>query len=151
MSVCIKNVVLFLLLTLIVHFFLNILIEKRKKECFHNDEMLNYVMMKDTSKPIPKETPNDSLKDFPREVPKETSKDVQKETPKENTTCNVNINETNDMEFYSKQVKADCDLNQNKNILILKEYEDETDMNGGLLYDGLNAFDTFDIQYQPYE
>lgn len=65
------------------------------------------------------------------------------------TTCNSDTQKlalTNDM-----AIRADCNLKQDKkNIMILTEYEDEKDMNGGKLFGGLDAFDTFDENYQQY-
>lgn len=65
------------------------------------------------------------------------------------STCDANVQVLSDPK---KVVKADCDLPQEKkNIMILKEYEDENDMNGGACSDGPSAFDTFDLDYVPYE
>lgn len=62
------------------------------------------------------------------------------------TTCDPNLQT---LPSTDKNVKANCNLNQDKkNVMILKEYENESSMNGGTLYGGLNAFDTFDHSFQ---
>lgn len=63
------------------------------------------------------------------------------------TTCNTNIQKLSDN--GNMKIHANCELNQDKkNMMILNEYEDEKPMNGGLLYGDLNAFDSFDNNYQ---
>lgn len=64
------------------------------------------------------------------------------------TTCNP------DIQFLpktDKSVKANCNLKQiKKNIMMINEYDDENTMNGGALYGGLSAFDSFDNNYQSF-
>ena len=66
------------------------------------------------------------------------------------TTCDTNIQSlplTDNMKIH-----ANCELNQDKkNIMILTEYENEKDMNGGKLFGVLDAFDNYDLNYQQYE
>lgn len=65
------------------------------------------------------------------------------------TTCDPAIQDVKQNNM--KQVKADCNLKQDKkNILILKEYVNENTMNGGTLFGGLSAFDNYDNNYQIY-
>lgn len=51
---------------------------------------------------------------------------------------------------YEKEMKSKCDIVQNKNVLILSEYEKENSMNGGLLYGGLDAYDTSGLNYLEF-
>lgn len=63
-------------------------------------------------------------------------------------TCNANVQQ---MPTHDNRIKAECNLSQDKkNIMILTEYEDEKDMNGGALFGGLSAYDAFDLNYQTY-
>ena len=62
------------------------------------------------------------------------------------TTCNPDIQSLTNTD---KDIKANCNLNQTKkNIMVINEYNDESTMNGGALYGGLSAFDSFDNNYQ---
>lgn len=64
------------------------------------------------------------------------------------TTCNPDIQS---MSKTEKDVKANCNLNQTKkNVMLINEYDDENTMNGGALYGGLSAFDSFDNNYQSF-
>jgi hypothetical protein len=64
------------------------------------------------------------------------------------TTCNPDIQT---MPQFEKNVKANCNLNQNKkNVMMLNEYDNENTMNGGELYGGLSAFDSFDNNFQMF-
>lgn len=64
------------------------------------------------------------------------------------TTCNPDIQS---LKGNEKPVKANCDLKQNKKtIMMINEYDNESTMNGGALYGGLSAFDSFDVNYQSF-
>lgn len=64
------------------------------------------------------------------------------------TTCNPDIQS---LPKTDKSVKANCNLNQTKkNVMLINEYDDESTMNGGALYGGLSAFDSFDNNYQSF-
>ena len=67
------------------------------------------------------------------------------------TTCDDKI-QTLDFKAADMPIKADCDLLQDqKNSLILKEYEDDNDMNTGKLYGGtLLANDDFNVNYSSF-
>lgn len=65
------------------------------------------------------------------------------------TTCDPdiqNVQNVNTKKDLAKKPK-DCTLIR-KNILVLNEYDNENVMNGGELFNGLSAFDTFDNQFQ---
>lgn len=62
------------------------------------------------------------------------------------TTCDPNLQK---LPGTDKTIKANCNLNQDKrNVMIVKEYENENSMNGGELYGGLHAYDSFDHSFQ---
>ena len=65
------------------------------------------------------------------------------------TTCDANIQllkKTDDM-----KMKADCQLQQDhKSFTVIKEYENEKSLNGGQLFDGLGAFDSYEDYFQTY-
>jgi hypothetical protein len=64
------------------------------------------------------------------------------------TTCDPKIQSIPNLE---KPVKANCNLDQNKkNVMLLNEYENESTMNGGQLFGGLSAFDSFDNNFQMF-
>lgn len=52
--------------------------------------------------------------------------------------------------FEKDKKKNECNIVQNKNVLILSEYEKENSMNGGELYGGLNAYDTSGLNYLEF-
>ncbi len=67
------------------------------------------------------------------------------------TTCDPAIQDLKYSEPPQMDVTANCNITQDKrNLMILKEYDNENMMNGGSLYGGLSAFDTFDNNYQAY-
>lgn len=62
----------------------------------------------------------------------------------EDNTCYVSLN--NDDNISSKNIKANCDLIQDKkNMFIINEYHNENEMNDGRLTETLNAFDKYDF------
>lgn len=65
------------------------------------------------------------------------------------TTCDPQIQRLNLL--AEKSVKADCNLKQDKkDVMILKEYDDENSMSGGQLYGGLSAFDNLASAFEEY-
>jgi hypothetical protein len=65
------------------------------------------------------------------------------------TTCDPGIQKIN-FDSSNKRVKADCDLNQSIPLMMLKEYEDESSMNGGELYGNLSAYDNMAMNFENY-
>jgi len=57
-----------------------------------------------------------------------------------NTTCDA-VSKIAEDEMNSKRVKAECNLSQPLQTMVVKEYENENAMNGGKLYDDLSAYD----------
>lgn len=51
---------------------------------------------------------------------------------------------------FDKEMKNKCNIIQNKNVLILSEYEKENSMNGGPLYGGLDAYDMSGLNYVEF-
>jgi hypothetical protein len=146
LSVVIKNLILIILILLSIHFFLNILISNNnnvaKCDSFENQGKKDKIL---------------ECKDFPENISQDPPENISKDLNKECTsdfpvpsTCSTNLHDFPEV-YASMKVIADCNLEQNKkDMMLLKEYEDETTMNGGVLYDGLNAFDTFDYNYESY-
>lgn len=65
------------------------------------------------------------------------------------STCDVNFDKL-PADLTYKSVKANCNIVQDKkNAMMLNEYEDETDMNGGKLYMGLDAYDNSVAMFAP--
>jgi hypothetical protein len=62
------------------------------------------------------------------------------------TTCDPLVP---DFKQSSKEVTNSSVAYDKKGLMILKEYENESTMNGGSLYGGLSAFDTFNDNFQP--
>lgn len=56
------------------------------------------------------------------------------------STCDVNFEKVPQNVMY-KDIKADCNIKQDKSVMIISEYENENNMNGGKLYMDLSAFD----------
>ena len=65
------------------------------------------------------------------------------------TTCDPGIQKIN-FDSSNKKVRADCDINQTIPLLLLKEYEDESSMNGGELYGNLSAYDNLAMNFENY-
>lgn len=166
-SVGLKNAILVCLLILILHFTIkNIMFDKgSKKESFKTSEepppqcrfydnndkkdletekkqMLEYVMG----------DPEDLDKYFKGNPVTEVAKNQQcapktdDNTLPLSTTCDPSLTQVNLGE--SMKVKANCDLPQDKkNVMLLKEYENEKPLNGGELYGGITAYDSLDLYF----
>lgn len=66
------------------------------------------------------------------------------------TTCDPNIQAIDvsaEMKKETPKKPKNCTI-LGKNILVLNEYDNENVMNGGELFNGLNAYDSFDNQFQ---
>ncbi len=122
---------------------------------YQEDEMMRFVAMGDSSESKSLDT---YFKDISSEVKDKESciesnvckfKADNQQLPL-STTCDADVQKLPLVE--GKKIRANCDLNQDKkNIMILTEYEDEKDMNGGKLFGVLDAFDNYDLNYQPYQ
>lgn len=121
---------------------------------YQEDELMRFVAMGDSSE-------SKSLDTYFKDI----SSDVKdKESCIESNVCKFKadnqqlpLSTTCDADVQKiplgdgKKIRANCDLNQDKkNIMILTEYEAENDMNGGKLFGVLDAFDNYDLNYQPY-
>lgn len=65
------------------------------------------------------------------------------------TTCDPKLQNMS-AALANKDVKADCDLKQPLQTMVLKEYNDESAMNGGALYGSLSAYDDYALSFQEY-
>lgn len=66
------------------------------------------------------------------------------------TTCDPGLQKTTTLESLTKKVKADCNLDQSLPLLMLKQYEDESSMNGGEIYGNLSAYDNLASNFENY-
>jgi hypothetical protein len=147
LAIGIKNAILFFLIIMIMHFLLkNILFDKQQpqKSYFENFEekqkMMDYIFKESNS--IVKECNNEE-----KCLPIKTDDTVasSKDLP---TTCDAEVTEKKEEDMV---VKADCQLSQEKkSFMVIKEYENERGMNGGKLFDGLDAYDGYDLYFQTY-
>lgn len=64
------------------------------------------------------------------------------------TTCDPKLQ--NMATTLAKEVKGDCNLDQNLQTMLIKEYNNENAMNGGDLYGNLSAYDMGALSYQDY-
>jgi hypothetical protein len=64
------------------------------------------------------------------------------------TTCDPGIMSLKPLDNMS--VKADCDIKQKVPLMTLKEYDNESTMNGGKLYGGLDGYDHLAGFYEDY-
>lgn len=67
------------------------------------------------------------------------------------TTCDPKLQNMSASLVANKEVKADCDLKQPLQNMVLKEYNDESSMNGGALYGSLSAYDDYALSFQEYD
>lgn len=169
LGLAVKNVVLFTLIILIFHFLIKNAIVDRKappeplttvptasKENFvghikqdkpdgpplYDDEkkkMMSYVLQ---------DTESDLDTIFSQKIITECEKEAcpaKKDTAKLplSTTCSSDIQELKPED--PMKLKADCKLPQDhKGFMLIKEYENEKVLNGGALFDGLQAYDSYE-------
>ena len=66
------------------------------------------------------------------------------------TTCDPVFDKMNLAEAATKNIKANCNLPQDKKgMMVLTEYENENPMSGGKLFLNLDAYDRDDMAYAP--
>jgi len=65
------------------------------------------------------------------------------------TTCDPALQDLKDDKVRKTMTTNEC-IRDSKNVMILKEYENESIMNGGALFGGLSAYDVFDNNFQLY-
>jgi hypothetical protein len=174
LGLAVKNVILFTLIVLIFHFLIKNAIvdrypgadrrspmplptaqrenfvgqirqEKQDGPALYDDEkkkMMSYIMQ---------ESENDLDSMFAQKIITECGSGAKEECPakKDNaklplsTTCDANIQELKAED--PMKVKGDCKLPQDhKGFMLIKEYENEKVLNGGALFDGLQAYDSYD-------
>ena len=119
--------------------------EKQDGSALYDDEkkkMMSYIMQ---------EAENDLDSMFAQKIITQCDKEGAGECPakKDNaklplsTTCDANIQELKPED--PMKLKADCKLPQDhKGFMLIKEYENEKVLNGGALFDGLQAYDSYD-------
>ena len=63
------------------------------------------------------------------------------------TTCNPNIQE---LPSDLNDMKKGPVCNTKKDLMILNQYDNENQMNGGIIYADINAYDNYDLNFQAY-
>jgi hypothetical protein len=114
------------------------------------DEMLKYVMGGDDDKSLDQFFRDNSVSaDVQEGVVSCKLKSDDHQLPL-TSTCNINVDKMVAPEFTV--VAADCDLVQDKEHMLLAQYAEEKEMNGGSVegLPGLLAFDNSDVNYEPY-
>jgi hypothetical protein len=66
------------------------------------------------------------------------------------TTCDPQLAPVS-LKDLDKKVKANCNIQKKIPVMMLKEYEDESSMNGGKLYGDLSAYDSLLQNYEDYQ
>lgn len=74
-----------------------------------------------------------------------TSSDI---TMPQSTTCDPALQQSKP---DTKGIKQNCELPQGLPVMMLNEYDNESSMNGGALYDNLAAFDNLASNFENYE
>lgn len=111
------------------------------------DEMMKYVMGGDDDKALDQFFRDNSVSaDVQEGVVSCKLKSDDHQLPL-TSTCNINVDKMVAPEF--SVVAADCDLVQDKEHMLLAQYAEEKEMNGGAV-DGLFGFDNSDVNYEPY-
>lgn len=176
LAIAIKNIILVVLIILILHFWLKSIVLSKKetycpptpntklgdnkvvaspsKDATVQNELLKYVNEGDDDdldrffKNNPVTTDVDQAASSKDDVCKMKRDDTQLPLAQ---TCDTKVQKLEDVAPEAPRIKGECDLKQDKkNMMILAEYENEKDINGGSLFGDLNAFDTFDVNYESY-
>lgn len=125
-------------------------------EINQNDEMLRYIFgnednLKNSNISNNSNNSNEKLNDYFKDDI--VSIDVKQLEKEYNETNNVNCKLKSD--DNNLPISTSCDTNINnlkKNVVILKEYDNEKPINGGKnLDDGINPFDNLDMDFQTLE
>lgn len=160
LNIGLKNAILFFLIILILHFLIkNVIIDKKPqttdtKSYFSTEKfteqkkkMLDYISDAEQ---------NELDKAFDQKLIKECKEDVCLPRKSDDnilplsTTCDTSIQELKPED--PMKLKADCQIAQDyKSFMVIKEYENEKGINGGKLYDGLDAYDGFDDYFESYK
>jgi hypothetical protein len=160
LAIAIKNTILIVLIVLIFHFWLKSTVLEKKMESYvpllvpvkdeKKQDLLKYVSEGDDE--LDRYFKNNVVTADVEEASKSTDVCTMKRDDQQlplAQTCDIQIQKIDPVEDESLRIKAECGLKQDKkNIMILAEYENEKDINGGMGVNDLNAFDTFDVNYE---
>ena len=125
-------------------------VPERNTEC-EKAELLKYVFGDD------KTYTSDEIDKYFKGIEVEASAEKSACLPKKADSQSLPLTTTCEPTMLNLTMKAEremnisknCDIKQDKPIMVLKEYENENEMNGGL-FGGLNAFDSFASQFEEY-
>ena len=160
----IKNGILFVLIILILHFLIkNMLLEKTVPIEFMRDETSDIPEKKIVSE-IAKNKNSKTMEENKQDLYKYVMEDSEMEKffepqllPEANdkfdnnypVACDAKI--IMDDEAVKTEKKTLTKPEQiNNNFLVIHDYKDESSLNGGKLYDGLNGYDEYDNMYEEY-
>ena len=159
LNIGLKNAILFLLIILILHFLIkNILVDRKpetpaqqsyfEKFTEQRKKIMNFINS-DEETELNKAFDQKLIKECTSEstcLPRKSDEHILPLS----TTCDAGIQELKPDD--PMKLKADCQLPQDyKSFMVIKEYENEKGMNGGKLFDGLDAYDGFEDYFESYK
>lgn len=165
LGIGIKNAILFLLIILILHFLIkNVLLDRKQTPVATAKKPIESFQQT----PDVKDDEHKKMLEFINEEPslldKAFDEKIIKDCEKQETCLPLKSDDNKietsamcDVSFDAKakedgmKVKADCKLPQvKKSFMVIKEYENERGVNGGKLFDNIDAFDSYDTYFQTY-
>lgn len=159
MSVGIKNAILLLLIIMILHFLImNVLVEKSLPSKEKTPKKITETFKEASKETFVKESETDKKQDdlmayvssnneFEEYVDANEAK-FEKNMPVVcDTKTIMNDDEPVIMKVPKKEKTHDDTINNN-NFLVIQEYEDESSLNGGKVFDGLCGYDEYGDTYQ---
>jgi len=157
-GVGVKNAILFMLIILILHFLIrNLMLEKHLSLSVKSEkkEQMQAIEREEDDFPFETKRVEDKSKELYEYVMREEEHFTEPQ-PNESfetqlpVACDANlIMKTNISKELPKEEKK---LTSQKNpFLVIHEYEDESALNGGKVFDGLDGFDEYGDVYEEYK
>lgn len=168
LGIGIKNAILFLLIILILHFLIkNVLLDRKQTvpaTPATKKPIENFFQQPIESKDDEHKKMLEFINEEPSFIDKAFDDKIIKDCEKQETCLPLKSDDNKletsnmcDVSFEPKdkdngmKLKADCKLPQvKKNFMVIKEYENERSVNGGKLFDNIDAFDSYDTYFQTY-
>lgn len=159
MSVGIKNAILLLLIIMILHFLImNVLVEKSSSSKETTPKKMTEAFKKEADETVVKSDEIDKKQDdlmayvsssneFEEYVDANEAK-FEKNMPIICDTKTIMNDEEQIVTKVPKKTKIYDDKINNNNFLVIQEYEDESSLNGGKVFDGLCGYDEYGDTYQ---
>lgn len=99
-------------------------------------------------------TPSKDLDKYFEDKPTESSLQCTYDKCKPKDDNHTPLKSSCDMDFNplpsTDMAKTEKVCNNKKDLMIVNQYENEKPENGGVLFGGLSAFDSYDLQFQQY-